>query len=109
MTGWAQRVFLAWFVGVALFGATAADDFAPAHEVVLAESGAPASTADAEQTKLIRRLLQSAKEQSDLAALTIDYPLDGTIVPPEILAPTFLWHDAAPQADAWLVDLMSTS
>ena len=98
-------MFLVWLVGVALFGATAADDFAPAHEVVLAESGAPASTADAEQTQLIRRLLQSAKEKSDLAALTIDYPLDGTIVPPEILAPTFLWHDAAPQADAWLVDV----
>jgi tetratricopeptide (TPR) repeat protein len=96
---------LVWFVGFALFGAAAADDFAPAHEVVLAESGAPASTADAEQTQLIRRLLQSAKEKSDLAALTIDYPLDGTLVPPEILAPTFLWHDAAPQADAWLVDV----
>jgi tetratricopeptide (TPR) repeat protein len=37
--------------------------------------------------------------------VTIDYPLDGTIVPPEIIAPTFLWHDAALEAAGWLVDV----
>jgi tetratricopeptide (TPR) repeat protein len=105
MTGPTCRVLLGCLVCLAFSGAAAASGPAPAHDVVLSEGGAAASTADAEQTRLIRRLVQSAGEASDLAALTIDYPLDETIVPPEILAPTFLWHDAAAQADAWLVDV----
>ena len=28
-------------------------------------------------------------------AITIDYPLDGSIFPPEITPPTFIWRDAA--------------
>lgn len=37
--------------------------------------------------------------------ITIDYPLDGSVFPPEIAAPTILWHDPSPEADAWLVRL----
>lgn len=28
------------------------------------------------------------------AAITVDYPENGSISPPEITAPTFLWRDA---------------
>jgi len=34
---------------------------------------------------------------------TITYPLDGTLFPPEIVAPTFRWADATSGADAWVV------
>lgn len=37
-----------------------------------------------------------------IAELTIDYPIDGTIVPPDMVAPTFLWHDPS-VADRWKV------
>ncbi len=40
-----------------------------------------------------------------LARLVIDYPLDQSIFPPEIVPPTVLWHDSHPQADTWLVRL----
>jgi Flp pilus assembly protein TadD len=30
-----------------------------------------------------------------LATITVDYPQDGSIVPPDLATPTFLWHDAA--------------
>jgi len=39
------------------------------------------------------------------ASLTIDYPLDGSIFPPEITPPTFLWHDASEQAKRWVVQV----
>jgi Tfp pilus assembly protein PilF/Tol biopolymer transport system component len=37
------------------------------------------------------------------AAVTIDYPLDGSIFPPEITPPTFIWRDAAPAASLWRI------
>lgn len=35
--------------------------------------------------------------------LVIDYPLDQTLFPPDIVAPTFRWKDTNSQADEWLV------
>ncbi len=37
--------------------------------------------------------------------LVIDYPLDGTLFPPEIAPPTFRWKDADGRSNAWLVVL----
>ena len=37
--------------------------------------------------------------------VTIDYPEEGSIFPPEIAAPTFLWRDAADKARAWLIEV----
>ncbi|MGD0802043.1 MAG: tetratricopeptide repeat protein [Terracidiphilus sp.] len=39
------------------------------------------------------------------AAITVDYPRDGSIFPPEITAPTFLWHDASKTANQWRIDI----
>ena len=39
------------------------------------------------------------------AAIAIDYPEAGSIFPPEITPPTFLWRDSAPTARAWHVDV----
>ncbi|MGB9688124.1 tetratricopeptide repeat protein [Thermogutta sp.] len=47
--------------------------------------------------------LQASAHRADCKRLTIDYPLDGSIFPPEIVPPTLLWHDETPGADAWLV------
>jgi hypothetical protein len=38
------------------------------------------------------------------AAITIDYPVDSSIFPPEITPPTFLWHDPRP-AVRWVVEV----
>jgi len=35
------------------------------------------------------------------APAKIDYPLDGSIFPPDFAAPTFLWHDGGARADRW--------
>ena len=38
-------------------------------------------------------------------AITIDYPLDGSVFPPEITPPTFLWHDANGIAKHWVIEI----
>jgi tetratricopeptide (TPR) repeat protein/Tol biopolymer transport system component len=39
------------------------------------------------------------------ASITIDYPLDGSIFPPEITPPTFIWRDATVNATRWGIDI----
>lgn len=39
------------------------------------------------------------------AKITVDYPADGSIFPPEITAPTFLWRDADKTARRWRIDV----
>jgi len=40
------------------------------------------------------------------AVVTIDYPLGGSIFPPEITPPTFIWRDAAQTANLWRIDVV---
>ncbi|MGA3370406.1 MAG: tetratricopeptide repeat protein [Terracidiphilus sp.] len=42
---------------------------------------------------------------SPTAKITIDYPLEGSIFPPEITPPTFLWHDPNEAAKRWVVEV----
>jgi Flp pilus assembly protein TadD len=37
--------------------------------------------------------------------IIIDYPEEGSIFPPEIVAPTFLWRDSAERTRAWLIEV----
>ncbi|MCS7239391.1 MAG: tetratricopeptide repeat protein [Thermoguttaceae bacterium] len=48
--------------------------------------------------------LRKSAEESTPADVTIDYPLDESIFPPEIVPPTILWHDFTPGVDTWLVE-----
>ncbi len=47
----------------------------------------------------------AAENAPTRASLTIDYPLNGSVFPPEITAPTFLWHDRAERAKRWVVEI----
>jgi Tfp pilus assembly protein PilF len=42
--------------------------------------------------------------ENNPAAATIDYPLNGSIFPPEITPPTFLWRDSA-EATYWRIEI----
>ena len=74
-------------------------------DVILAEGTRLQSTAGAEEAQLIRTLVRSSREAHNVAGITIDYPSEGSIFPPEMIAPTFLWHDHDSQADTWMIDL----
>jgi Flp pilus assembly protein TadD len=43
--------------------------------------------------------------QGNPAAVIIDYPLNGSIFPPEITPPTFIWRDASEAANLWRIDV----
>jgi len=51
----------------------------------------------------VRAMAKAAGSAGARALLTVDYPLDESIFPPEFVPPTFLWHDEAEHADTWLV------
>ncbi len=40
-----------------------------------------------------------------LASITVDYPGDQTLFPPDIAPPTFYWRDADPATIAWRIDI----
>jgi tetratricopeptide (TPR) repeat protein len=37
--------------------------------------------------------------------ITVDYPLDQSVFPPEFPPPTIFWRDASPRATAWAIDV----
>ena len=39
------------------------------------------------------------------AGIAIDYPLNGSVFPPDIASPTFLWHDSSGTARHWIVEV----
>jgi Flp pilus assembly protein TadD len=43
------------------------------------------------------------------AKITIDYPLNGSVFPPEITPPTFLWRDPSDSAMRWVVEVSFAS
>jgi hypothetical protein len=47
----------------------------------------------------------SATNHSTLASITVDYPENQSIFPPEITPPTFLWRDASNGASVWTIDV----
>ncbi len=52
-----------------------------------------------------QQLTQSSHppDAASLAAITVDYPYEGTIFPPEITPPTFLWRDPSGTAATWRI------
>jgi len=49
----------------------------------------------------------AAKDAADTvkASITVDYPQDASIFPPDIIAPIFLWRDGEPSARSWRIDV----
>ena len=70
----------------------------------------PASVSAQSQTATFssNHAASSNPEASKLAAITVDYPEDGSIFPPEITSPTFLWRDASDSASSWTIDVTFT-
>jgi tetratricopeptide (TPR) repeat protein len=52
---------------------------------------------------VMQRHLVTAKEAPN--RITIDYPLNGSVFPPDMAPPTFLWRDPATAADLWRIDV----
>jgi len=55
--------------------------------------------------KLVNDSIEVAPGQLEYSGLTIHYPLDETLFPPEIIAPTFRWKDDSEGSDTWLIKI----
>jgi len=53
----------------------------------------------------IENILALYKHDAQYDSLTIRYPLNGTLFPPEIVPPTFHWEDANSTSDTWLITI----
>jgi Tfp pilus assembly protein PilF len=79
---------------------------APSDEdAVLARGVDLPSTGRPEETQRITTILAAASGAPDAAKLVVDYPLNESVFPPEMVAPRLLWHDPVREADLWLVDV----
>lgn len=47
----------------------------------------------------------SSRSKSERTSITIDYPESGSIFPPDIMPPTFLWRDSNASARTWRIDV----
>lgn len=46
--------------------------------------------------------------RAKLKTINVDYPLSGSVFPPEIVPPTVLWHEPSDEAVHWLVEATSS-
>ena len=89
-------------VGILLAGASHA---AFGDDAILAQDIDFPSTGSSEDRALIGALRSAARGEGDAPEIVIDYPLDESIFPPDMIAPRFLWHDPVLEADRWLIDM----
>ena len=47
----------------------------------------------------------AGRQPADLAAITVDVPAKGSIYPPDMAAPTFLWRDPTGTATGWRIEV----
>ncbi len=53
----------------------------------------------------IENILALYRDDAQYTGLTIRYPLNETLFPPEIVPPTFHWEDANSTSDTWLITI----
>jgi tetratricopeptide (TPR) repeat protein len=54
---------------------------------------------------LAGRCILGVKAQNEPAQITVDYPLNGSLFPPDMAAPLFQWRDTAPNASSWQIEV----
>ncbi len=64
------------------------------------------TSAEGNRVELLQRSRPASPQSGwQPAAITIDYPEEGSIFPPEITSPTFLWRDGEKAARVWRIDI----
>ena len=55
--------------------------------------------------QLIKDTITQMQQQASEQKITIDYPRPDSIFPPEMVAPTFIFHDPQDRSSLWLLDI----
>ena len=53
-----------------------------------------------------QRIASPVKGARSAATITVDYPLNDSVFPPDMTAPTFVWRDADRQAKGWMIKIV---
>ena len=88
--------------GIALLVAPLAVRQSSAHSQRL---GAASAFADESRISASLPGRPSQPAPAENASITIDYPQDGSIFPPDIIPPTFIWRDADASAKSWRIGI----
>lgn len=118
-SGWAFRVSLAGGVLAAALVVAAARPSAsapsaaassawPAEDLFIIDMAKPPVLTSAQKDALFQSLKNAAAAPKPGPAVTVDYPFPGSLFPPDMVAPTVLFHDAERTSKTWLVDLEVT-
>lgn len=51
----------------------------------------------------VEEMLAAYRENGAYPALTIHYPLEGTVFPPDMAPPTLVWEETNPRPDGWAI------
>jgi len=76
----------------------------PGGAVVMAENVQLRETAGEKERRMIRAVVSAAESAAIAAEVTVDYPQNESVFPPDMVAPRFLWHDTT-RADRWVIDI----
>ena len=91
-------------VGIRLEAAT--NGLSGYNGLVFAEGCALPVAVGTDVQSAMRGLSHRAEATAALPTVTVEYPWNGTVFPPDLTAPTFLWHETAVTADVWLVTVV---
>ncbi len=77
----------------------------PAEDLFLIDMAQPPDLTDYQKDALLASLKNGLSGSETSRSVTIDYPFPGSLFPPDMVAPTFLFHDGDTGAALWFVDL----
>ena len=77
----------------------------PAADLLIVDIAAAPALSLPQKDALLLALKRARSVPRPGPNLSIDYPFPGSLFPPDMVAPTFLYHDPAAAAKAWLLDI----
>lgn len=80
----------------------------PAEDLFIIDMAQPPALTPAQKDALLLSLKNVAVAPKPAPAVTVDYPFAGSLFPPDMVAPTVLFHDADASSEIWLVTLEVT-
>ena len=80
----------------------------PAEDLFIIDMARPPALTPAHKDALLLSLKNIAAAPKPGPAVTVDYPFAGSLFPPDMVAPTALFHDADGSSKVWLVTLEVT-
>jgi len=75
------------------------------NEIILDETGKRNPKLSPGFLEEISKLVNFKVFKDSENSLIVDYPLKGSIFPPDFVPPTFLWHDKTAKSDTWFVNI----